>query len=89
VQRSIIMGNARYETIEQRIVNEYRQSPNMGIGKNCIIRNAIIDMNCSIGNNVQIINKDNRQEAEEELFTIRDGIIIIAKGTVIPDNTLI
>jgi glucose-1-phosphate adenylyltransferase len=89
VQRSIIMGSQSYETIEQRNINREMNRPNMGIGKNCIIRNAIVDMNCFIGDNVQIINKDNQYEIQLENYAIRDGIIIIPKGTVIPNNTII
>ncbi len=89
IQRSIIMGNARYEHIVERDRNQDSHTPNLGIGKNCIIRNSIVDMDCRIGNNVQLINKDNQKEVREKLYTIRDGIIIIAKGTVIPDNTII
>jgi len=89
VQRSIIMGSQSYETIEQRNTNREMNRPNMGIGKNCIIRNTIVDMNCFIGDNVQIINKDNQQEIQQENYSIKDGIIIIPKGTVIPNNTII
>jgi len=89
IQRSIIMGSQHYETIEEHNKNREKNKPNLGIGKNCIIRNAIIDMNCSIGDNVHIINKDNRVEAVEELYSIRDGIVIIPKGTVVPDNIII
>ncbi len=89
VQRSIIMGNSYYETINDRNKNKDSNVPNLGIGNNCIIRNAIIDMDCKIGNSVQLINKDNLQEADNELFAIRDGIIIIPKGTVIPAHTII
>ena len=89
VQRSIIMGHQNYETIEERNANKDLNRPNMGIGKNCIIRNAIVDMNCFIGDNVQIINKDNQQEIHESDYSIKDGIIIIPKGTIIPNNTII
>lgn len=89
IQRSIIMGHDRYETIKERNLNKGNAKPNLGIGKNCIIRNAIVDMNCSMGDNVHLINKDNVSEAVGDLFRIRDGIIIIAKGTTIPDNTII
>ena len=89
VQRAIIMGNSYYETIHDRNINKDKNVPNLGIGNNCIIRNAIIDMDCKIGNHVQLINKDNLQEADGDLFAIRDGIIIIPKGTVIPAHTII
>jgi len=89
VQRSIIMGNMNYETLDEREDNRNKQRPNLGIGNNCIIRNAIIDMNCKIGDNVQLINKDNLQQADGDNYAIREGIIVIPKGAVIPANTII
>ncbi len=89
VQRSVIMGSTRYETIETRNRNRDIGQPNIGIGNNCIIRNAIIDLDSRVGNNVQLINKDNQQESDGDNFAIRDGIIIIPKGAVVPDNTII
>lgn len=89
VQRCIIMGSQHYQTIEDHATNREKGTPNLGIGKNCVLRNAIIDMNCSIGNNVHIINKDGVQNADGDFYRIRDGIIIIPKGTVVPDNTII
>lgn len=89
VQRSIIMGNARYETIEERNKNREQGTPNLGIGNNCIIRNAIIDMDCKIGNNVHLINKDNQTFADGEDWAIREGIIIIPKGSILRDFTVI
>ena len=89
LQRSIIMGNMNYETLEERSENQKNNRPNLGIGNNCIIRNAIVDMNCKIGNNVQLINKDNKQHDDGENYAIREGIIVIPKGSVITDNTII
>jgi len=89
VQRSIIMGNTRYETITERTKNREQGLPNLGIGNNCIIRDSIIDLDCKIGNNVQMVNKEKKLEDEGPYYVIRDGIIIIPKGTVVPDNTVI
>jgi glucose-1-phosphate adenylyltransferase len=89
IQRSIIMGNTFYETIHRRNQNRERGLPNLGIGNNCIIRNAIIDMDCYIGNNVHLINKDNQHDFDAENYSIKDGMIIIPKGQIIPDNTII
>ncbi len=36
-----------------------------------------------------IMNKKNVLEAEEDSYYIRDGIVVIPKHTVIPDNTII
>jgi glucose-1-phosphate adenylyltransferase len=89
IQRSIIMGNTYYETIASRNKNRETGKPNLGIGNNCIIRNAIVDLGCYLGNNVHLINKDNQTEFEGENYSIKDGIIIVPKGAEIPDNTII
>lgn len=89
IQRSIIMGNTYYETIASRNKNRETGKPNLGIGNNCIIRNAIVDLGCYVGNNVHLINKDNQTEFEGENYSIKDGIIIVPKGAEIPDNTII
>mgnify|MGYP002623817236 FL=1 len=51
ISNSIIMGNDYFETLEEI---QREAGPAMGIGKNCIIRNAIIDKDCRIGNDVVI-----------------------------------
>lgn len=87
VQRAYIMGNTHYETVKER--QEHNNRPNLGIGKNCIIKNSIIDMDVRIGNNVQLINRENVTEKFEKNYAIRDGIIIVPKGAVIESNTVI
>jgi glucose-1-phosphate adenylyltransferase len=89
VQRSVIMGNNRYETIDERISNQERGIPNIGIGANCVIKNAIIDMDVRIGNNVQLINKEGVSETVQDNYAIRDGIIILPKGVTLNHNTVI
>lgn len=89
IERAIIMGNTRYETIEERGVNQERGKPNLGIGPNTVIRNAIIDLDTRIGANVQLINQEGVTETFQENYAIRDGIIIIPKGFCIPHNTVI
>ena len=89
IQHSIIMGSTRYETIQSKEQNAKKNSPNLGIGHHCIIRNAIIDLDCRIGNNVHLINKDSKKYADGDFYNIREGIIIIPKNTIIPDNTII
>ncbi len=89
IQRSIIMGNSRYESIEERRENGEKGIPNMGIGPNCVIKNSIVDLDVSIGGNVHLINNGQVMETQQDLYTIRDGIIIIPKGFVIPHNMII
>jgi glucose-1-phosphate adenylyltransferase len=59
------------------------------IGENCHIENAILDEHTSIGNNVQLINKDKLQKFDGDGIFIRDGIIIVTSGTCIPDGFIL
>ncbi|HNJ40833.1 MAG TPA: hypothetical protein PKZ53_10115, partial [Acidobacteriota bacterium] len=53
------------------------------------VERAIIDKNARIGNNVQLLNDKGIQEATAENYVIRDGIIIIPKGAIVPDGTVV
>lgn len=63
-----------------------RMPSQLHIGKNTTISHAIIDRHVGIGNNVQLINKNNLSNYDGENIYIRDGIIIVPHGTFIPDN---
>ncbi len=56
------------------------------IGRKCHIKNAIIDKNVRLGDNVKIINAAGHMEYQSGAITIRDGITIIEKNAVIPDG---
>jgi glucose-1-phosphate adenylyltransferase len=87
ISNAIIMGNDYYETLEQ--IAKLASKPPLGIGNNCFIRNAIVDKNCRIGNDVYIHGSVSLPDIEEKTYSIRDGIIVIDKGAVIPDGTRI
>src|SRR5689334_9993909 len=56
----------------------------IGIGKNCVIESAILDKNVQIGDGVIIRSFPNSRDIDHELYFVRDGIVVIAKDTVIP-----
>lgn len=93
IEDALIMGADYYESYAERQsgVDCHSSKVPMGIGTDTTIRRAIVDKNARIGCNVQIINKDNVQEAERENlgFYIRSGIVVVFKGAVIPDGTII
>jgi len=60
-----------------------------GVGHDCHIRNAIIDFNARIGDGCRLLNADGVQDADDENWTIRDGIIVVPKNAVIPPGTVI
>lgn len=85
VKDAIVMGNDTYQTL-QEIASNSGQIP-MGIGHNCHIEHAILDKDCRIGNNVVIKGGDHLPDVDTDQYTIRDGIVVVKKGAVIPDGT--
>ncbi|MBN2781181.1 MAG: glucose-1-phosphate adenylyltransferase [Candidatus Marinimicrobia bacterium] len=79
---SYIMGNDYFET-------DRRSSVPLGIGKNCVIRGAIVDKNARIGDHVRIVNQDKLDNFETDTYCIRDGIVVVKKDAVIPEGTVI
>jgi len=90
IKNSIVMGIDNYQSLASiALIKAVHQKPHLGIGQNCYIENTIIDMNCAIGNNVTIIGGSNLEDTETPTHCIRDGIIILKKGAVVPNNTVI
>ncbi len=89
LKNSVMMGtdHFRWHDMEERDVVEGPEDP--GIGEESYVEGAIIDKNVSIGKRCIIKNQDNVQEAEEDLYHVRDGIVVIPKNTKIPDDTII
>lgn len=59
------------------------------IGNDCIIQKAIIDNNVTIGNGVKLINQHGLKYFDHASIAIRDGIIIVKQGAIIPDHFII
>ena len=89
IKNTYIMGCDYYETIEQINKKNAKGEPILGIGERCIIENAIVDKNCSIGNDVQIRGGKQDEKIDHPLYTIKDGIIVIKKGAIIPNGFII
>ena len=82
-----MMGSDRYETLEE--INKDHISILMGIGGRCFIKNTIIDKNCRIGDDVRINGGKHLEDVETETYSIKDGIVVIKKGAVIPKGYVI
>ena len=91
IEDSLIMGSDYYEPFTERQLTIEKGHVPLGIGAESTIRRAIVDKNARIGRHVQIINKDNVQEADREDlgFYIRSGIVVVLKNAVIADGTVI
>ncbi len=84
-----IMGTDYYETLEEMNASVGNGLPKLGIGERCYIKNAIIDKNCRIGNDVRINGGKHLSNADHLLYTIKDGIVVVKKGAVLPDGFVI
>ena len=87
IEQSILMGIDYYQTLKDLV-----EKPNvklLGVGENCHLKNVIVDKNVRIGDNCTIVGGDELSDHETDAYCIRQGIIIIKKGAVIPDNTKI
>lgn len=89
IEDTVAMGCDYYETVEEIEARASKGMPPLGVGKDCIIKKAILDKNVRIGDNVKIINSEQRDNYDGPNYFIRDGIVIIPKGAVIPSGTVI
>ena len=89
LHRTIVLGQRRLRTaVVDR--GERRNGPAAdGHRVARRIENAIIDKNARIGSHVVISPRGKPENVDHELYYIRDGIVIIPKGGVVPDGTVI
>jgi glucose-1-phosphate adenylyltransferase len=90
IENCYIMGSDEYQTLEQLEQSRESGTPIMGIGDRCHIKNAIVDKNCYIGNDVKINCGDiPLVNGDYGKYTVMDGIVVLKKRAVIPDGTVI
>jgi len=86
---SYLMGSDYYETIPEMAHSLERGIPKLGIGERCKIENAIVDKDCRIGNDVSITGGAHLPDSDHALYTVKDGIVVIKKGAILPDGFVI
>jgi glucose-1-phosphate adenylyltransferase len=86
IKNCYIMGNDFYQSLDQMNTDIENNKILVGIGENCFISNAIVDKNCRIGNDVYINGGKHLEDFSNELYAIKDGIVVIKKGATLPDN---
>lgn len=89
IVNSYVMGGDRYQTLNELSEAAESKIPVMGIGERCYIKNAIIDKNCFIGNDVRINGGPHLADGDFKTHTIKDGIVVVKKMAVIPNGTVI
>lgn len=84
LERVVMMGADYYERDSSA-----HGGLGMGIGRNCRIRNAILDKDVRVGDNVVIDYKGINHAPQKAPYVIVDGIVVIPKRVTIPSGTVI
>lgn len=91
VESTVMMGCDGYEETMPKPADPAEAAIPLGVGENCVIKRAILDLNVRIGNGVVIHNSQNHQNFDDPngRYVIRDGIVILRKNAVLPHGTVI
>jgi glucose-1-phosphate adenylyltransferase len=91
---TIMMGSDYYDRVSACNKESYPEGVNeheipLGVGNGSYIEGAILDKNVRIGRGVIIRPFPRGTEIDEDLYSVRDGIVVLPKNTVIPNGTYI
>ena len=89
IERTVVMGADFFESQEDLRRNREAGVPDVGIGPDSEVRNAIIDKNARIGRGTKLVNRNSATAESADNYVIVNGIIVIPKGAVIPEGTII
>ena len=101
--RSTVRDNCRFENVVMMGADHFKSNeeidmpssltevPDIGVGENSIIINAIIDKNARIGGNVFLSPKGLEEGWADKHKSVyfRDGILVIVKNAIVPAGTKI
>jgi len=83
----VVMGSQWFETDEERDENARLGRPNLGIGRNVHIENAIVDVNARIGDDVTLSPAGKPEGYAHGPIVVRDGVLVVTRSGVVPDGT--
>ena len=87
IRNSVIMGSDNYESPEQLASNGGASRPPIGIGDSSVVENAIVDKNCHIGRNVEVIGDPRQIERIcGANWDMLDGIMVVPKNAILSDG---
>lgn len=89
LREALLLGADAYESPEELAEAKASGLPPVGIGEGTVVERAIIDKNARVGRGVRILNQAGVREADGDGYSIRDGVVIVHKGAVIRDGTVI
>lgn len=85
IEHSVVMGADYYD---METTGREAGVP-IGIGRDCYIKNAIVDKNARIGDGAYITPDGKPDGTVTPMYTVKDGIIVVPKNAIIPAGTRI
>jgi len=85
----VVMMGADYYDTAARAARPENQGVPIGIGAGTRIEHAIVDKNARIGEGCSLSPAGKPENVDHPLYYIRDGVLVIPKGAVIPNGTVI
>ncbi len=91
IRDTVITGADTFENDAQRAANAKAGRPNLSIGDKSIIARALLDKDCRVGKGVRLTNEARTEHADgpNGSYYIRDGIICVPRGAIVPDGTVV
>jgi glucose-1-phosphate adenylyltransferase len=86
----VMMGADFYETTEQLADNVKLGRPHLGLGSRCRVKHAIIDKNARIGDDCALSAEGKADGSYVNgAVIIRDGVLVVTKGAILPAGTTV
>ena len=86
IAKSILMGADNYQTDSEIQAESSSGIPQIGVGDGSLLDGVIVDKNCRIGEGVHVRGGNVLKVPDDMPIVIQDGIIVIPKGTTLPDG---
>lgn len=83
IEESIIMG-----TSPDQLSSDDDEVP-FGIGRDCLIRKAIVDSGARIGDGARLVNASGHEDFDGDGYCIRGGVIVVPAQSTIAPGTVI
>jgi glucose-1-phosphate adenylyltransferase len=83
IRRSVLLGADFYE--EETRATEIP----LGIGGDVVLDRVIVDKNARIGDGVRLVNQSGIEHADGDGYYIRNGIIVVPKGAMLPAGLVV
>ena len=85
IENSVVMGARFYET------DAPEGAVPQGIGRDTVVKGAIVDLDARIGDGVRLVNEERvqHQDAPDGSWCIREGVIVVPRNASIPAGTVV